>query len=336
MKFGNLQNLKNKILSLGDGEPEGLVLSAYGKLPLYKDFIQLASLDGHAADFRVWIDQSFAATFEEFGGKNVVLENPGRTVFLLDKGRRVAVAVIWPSSDEGGLRRFPFSFFTILNRKLLTDKGFAEGWNLLETIWGDLERHYERAKCMASIEEFYEAFQGATVSATPGVAVEASPPPPLSLPSFMEDISGEGGESEGETRRYAAGLTSILSTLISECKELTENGLDLAVRLPLGRGGGAASRIAIWFRVFQENLRTCEKWPGMIFPAGDLEHDSTLCLLWREGLQDDSLLFGPSDIEYDCVEDIAAEARSGGEGEEDGEFDLDMNVDDWIELLGSA
>src|SRR5688572_22174193 len=104
--------------SAGAGGRE-LALGAYGKLHLYKDYINLACTDGDGAEYKRWLDQAFGATYETLGGRSVEPGGPRRILWPIDGNHSWAVAMLWPSADAGGLRKFPFSFFTTIPRRAI-------------------------------------------------------------------------------------------------------------------------------------------------------------------------------------------------------------------------
>ena len=153
MKFGPLENLKNKLLSRGGGKIDTYVLSAYGKLPIYKDYIMWDCHLPGAAEFKRWLDESFGLTWEEFGGKNVRPDGPSRVLFLLPSAKAAIVGVVWPSADEGNMRKFPFALYTSLRQNEMVGRGVRGAIETARPIWRSLVEQYDAARKCTDIDQ---------------------------------------------------------------------------------------------------------------------------------------------------------------------------------------
>src|SRR5215470_3109326 len=86
-------------------------LQAYGKLPIYKDFISVGLTDPAAREFRQWIDRGYSYRWAENEAyRETIIPSHGFLLRLPDS-RACVAGVLWGSSDEGGLRTFPFAVF---------------------------------------------------------------------------------------------------------------------------------------------------------------------------------------------------------------------------------
>lgn len=324
MKFGAFQNLKDKLLPKGDGKLESLPLSAYGKLTLYKDYINLQVNDGPAAAFKKWMDQAFGMTFEEFGGRAVTLDYPSRIVWHLPAAKAYAVGVIWPSTDEGGLRKFPFCFFTVISKGTLAGRPIAEGLALLVPIWKFAERAYEEARALSNIEAFYTAFGDRKIETEPEAQDSADG---ISREEWMTGMMPADGAG------FSHRLTANVSNLIGGARTLAEQGAALAVRLPLSRALPVAPQVCIWERAFRDNLKNCDLWPSMILPSDPMAEEPTLTLIWREPIKEDARLFASDVSGYDHIEDIAGESRVAGDMASE-LTEVAPDIDGWIAQVG--
>jgi hypothetical protein len=88
---------------LGRGN-ENAALQLYGKLPLAKDYLRIGCGDGAGRDLREWLDRTFGT-----GRDQLVLHEPLR--FIGQGEKEPLQGILWPSSDAGGLRLFPFTLF---------------------------------------------------------------------------------------------------------------------------------------------------------------------------------------------------------------------------------
>jgi len=91
-----------------------LPLSAYGKLPIYKDFLRHGLAGPEAQAFKKWLDRGISKLWparedyrdQEIGSFALLLNFPAT-------GQQV-LAYLWGSHDHGALRRFPFMLFVSL------------------------------------------------------------------------------------------------------------------------------------------------------------------------------------------------------------------------------
>jgi hypothetical protein len=92
-----------------------VVRAGYGKLPISREYIRLDCDGGPARWFRDWIDKAASLLEGEPDPTRPAL----RLLTVVPGTERLVVASIWPSSDEGGRRRFPFSFYHLVEASRL-------------------------------------------------------------------------------------------------------------------------------------------------------------------------------------------------------------------------
>ena len=103
-----------QLLSFGRPRELTLPLSAYGKLPIYKDFLRHGLAGPEAQAFKKWLDRGISKLWpareeyrdQEIGSFALLLNFPGT-------GQQI-LAYLWGSHDHGALRRFPFVLFVSL------------------------------------------------------------------------------------------------------------------------------------------------------------------------------------------------------------------------------
>lgn len=147
---------------LGRGR-EKASLQLYGKLPLAKDYLRIACGDDGGREVREWLDAGFGTARDS--SEEVQLSEPLR--FIGQAESESLQGFLWPSSDSGDKRRFPFTLFVARrNKNLLADlngrlseaegvwrqlaevrercAGFSEGLELLDSMRGhEIELHEE-------------------------------------------------------------------------------------------------------------------------------------------------------------------------------------------------
>ena len=137
-----------------------LPVNAYGKLPIYKDFISSGLTEPAAREFRAWLDKGFSHRWSTDDGCRDAEIPPYNFLMRLADSRGCAAGSLWGSSDEGGLRKFPFTLFL----SFPAAHGAADPIAAVEYL-GDLERRASELRFLfgpgASLSSFYQAYRGA-------------------------------------------------------------------------------------------------------------------------------------------------------------------------------
>jgi hypothetical protein len=216
-------------------------LQLYGKLPLAKDYLRIGCGDGVARRLREWMDRGFSPAGE--GAQAPML--PGATAFILrDRSGTAVLGILWPSSDAGGLRPFPFALLVerkwkVLAREIDAGLGECDRWfAALEAIWGRLGTLAEGAEVLSALR---------------GLSVE-----PLGDAQAQRDIPFDPwlahlGPSGATT------LDGILSVLVRARGE--------RLTLPLAPGFTTTSQVHAWWSALSQVGRVLEKSElGLFFP----------------------------------------------------------------------
>ena len=135
-------------------------VNAYGKLPIYKDFISSGLTEPGAREFRNWIDRGFSHLWSSDDARKE--RDIARHVFLLrlpESGAYVA-GCLWGSGDAGGLRRFPFTLFTVLPGGHRAADLLAATEHL-EVFNRQADAVAERFGPGGSLDGFYRTYRGA-------------------------------------------------------------------------------------------------------------------------------------------------------------------------------
>ncbi len=154
---------------LGRGQ-ESPALQLYGKLPVAKDYLRIGCGDGSGRDLREWLDRAFGTVRE--AAQQPVLNEPLR--FLGLDPKEPLQGYLWPSSDAGGLRSFPFTLFVERRRRSLAadfDAGLAEA----EGVWRMLAEMRERCLEFSDGRELLEEHRGRELEIGPDDRVESEP-----------------------------------------------------------------------------------------------------------------------------------------------------------------
>jgi type VI secretion system ImpM family protein len=141
---------------------ESWPLFAFGKLPVYKDFISAGLTDDASREFRDWLSNGFSRLWSSRDDYKTV-EIPLHAFLLrLPESRKVAVGALWGSRDQGGLRKFPFALFSILPAGkapagVLTALDYLP---VFEARAREIRRKYDEGGSLAAV---YQELRGAKI-----------------------------------------------------------------------------------------------------------------------------------------------------------------------------
>ncbi|MBL8840997.1 MAG: DUF2094 domain-containing protein [Planctomycetes bacterium] len=139
---------------------EAPLLQAYGKLPLAKDYLRIGAAEGSGRELRDWLDTTFSGS--ALAG---TLELPWPARFLLaPRSGAPLQGCLWPSHDDGGLRRFPFALFVERRRAVLRD-ALPSGGAGEAGFWEALEERFAGRDRFVDGRALLEAWRGQEVAA---------------------------------------------------------------------------------------------------------------------------------------------------------------------------
>ncbi|HVR11184.1 MAG TPA: TagF domain-containing protein [Thermoanaerobaculia bacterium] len=138
-----------------------LSFSAYGKLPVYKDFLRLGMSGGEAQAFRQWLDRGFSRFWEadEVCSAHHPIAGHGFVLGWSGAPGRLA-GCLWGSHDQGELRRFPFALFVALPRGV----GPLAELHVLAQLMPAAAALRLQVAGAAGAEEFYRQVRAATLT----------------------------------------------------------------------------------------------------------------------------------------------------------------------------
>jgi hypothetical protein len=138
------------------GSEKKYTLQAYGKLPLYSDYISVLA-DDTGNKWRVWLLKTF--------GRDGMRLPAGRWpyAFCPSPGASIVVGLIEDSSD--GIREFPFSLFAVYPPD--RQNGWYN-WDRLIMIWDQLDRLRSQLTEVESIDACYHLLQARSIELSDG------------------------------------------------------------------------------------------------------------------------------------------------------------------------
>ena len=279
---------------------ESWPLFAFGKLPVYKDFISAGLTDDASREFRDWLSDGFSKVWSARDDCRSA-EIPLHAFLLrLPQSRKVAAGALWGSSDQGGLRKFPFAIFTILPSgkpaaSVLTALDYLP---VFEARAREIRRKYEAGGALAAV---YQELRGATIE----------------VPVRKQDqIRARLAEALARPRVGPFARTLFESDTETRWASLL-SGVDAAARRPLA--GAAAFRLPLAAETSPNDqmklwaVRLTKASPGAV-PAGVLYRTGgdapSGVVLFRDTRADDILLLHPAAIPTDFVEEIPPPVRA--------------------------
>ncbi len=192
-------------------------LELYGKLPLAKDYLRIGCGAGTGLALREWLDQGFSGTAES----QPVLARPLCFVAATESAEPVQ-GCLWPSSDAGGLRRFPLAILVERRRKaLLSD--LAAGLDQACGVWSRLREVHSTCRAQADGQALLTSLRGVELDLDD---VAPQTPERFALEDWLSALwPGEG----------TAGLLGTLEALGAPALQSEREclRLPLAVDLPL-------------------------------------------------------------------------------------------------------
>jgi type VI secretion system ImpM family protein len=260
-------------------------LQAYGKLPIYKDFISIGLTDAGAREFRQWLDRGFSyrwAENEEYRDTEI----PAHGFLLrLPESKNCMAGALWGSSDEGGLRKFPFAVFLSFPAAQPAADPVA-AVHYLAAIERRCEEIRDGYAAGASLSAFYKAYRGAEFECALKTREQAG----KELKSAIGDFAVSDFAESLFGARAAARWPGFLAAF--EDAACRANGPS-AIRLPLGGVLPRSREIAVWLR-WLDRLDAKRRRPvtGVLYTSG--RGPGRAVLFFRDLAPEDFLLLHPT------------------------------------------
>lgn len=277
----------------------------YGKLPVAKDYLRLGCGEGPARELREWLDRAFGGSMD--ASSQLVLGEPLR--YLGQSDREPLQGVLWPSSDAGGLRLFPFTLCVSRKRKVLT-QDLEDGLGQAEGVWRQLTSLREECLTASDGQELLARLRGRELE-----LAEA------------ERVAGESADLDAWVAALwpEDGLDGLFE-LFAEVQALARSGHAAPFRVPLVRGLPLRDQVLGWVSAFRALGALDGELPSLFFSMRSLGASGGLAslVLARRPLTEDQAVWllpvredlelGPADFLPAFVEEEPA-VSSPPEGE---------------------
>ena len=278
-----------------------LPVNAYGKLPIYKDFISSGLTEPAAREFRAWLDKGFSHRWATDEGCRDAEIPPCNFLMRLPDSRGCAAGSLWGSSDEGGLRKFPFALFL----SFPAAHGAADPIAAVEYL-GDLERRASELRFLfgpgASLSSFYQAYRGAELDIPIRSREQVSR-------EFRSELAGFsiGDFAESVLGSRAAGAWPQLLAATTAAAESAG-----ALRLPLGGRLPRAREVEFWLLwLDRQDAKRRRPVTGVLYPHG--HNPGRAIFFFRDVVPEDFLLFHPTRTDLPKVYEALAHVPEAAE-----------------------
>lgn len=284
--------------------------SAYGKLPIYKDFLRHGLAAQEAQGFRQWLDRGMSRHWDEdpaCKGHEIT----GHTFSLRFEGlaRRV-VGSLWGSSDQGSLRRFPFALFISL--PVGGGVGDLAAVRASGEVAEQAVRLYREAKEANGPEGFYQLLRGTTF--------ETSLAPEKEIRAEVEREAGTVSVGRFAESLYGDQAPALWPALLAYLERRKAGAQDrnapqppLACRLPLSPVFPGKLQAEIWGAFLLPRGEKGKSPFNVVLPSGaGADPAEGLSILERDLRPDDVFLFHPDPQSYDFVEDLRRSVPGAG------------------------
>src|SRR5262249_29762772 len=215
--------------------------------------------DPAAREFRTWLDRGFSHRWSVDENYRDVNIEPHSFLFRLPDGKGCVAGSLWGSTDEGGLRRFPFTLFLSFpaGQAAADPLAAVEYLALVEARARDIREKFGAGGSLASL---YQTYRGASLGCPLKTRdqipreVQASdaeiplstfaqsilgPPAATAWPALLEQVSGPSSERVG------------------------------AIRLPLGGALPRVRELEFWLLWIARQERTKRRpFCGVLYPNG--------------------------------------------------------------------
>ncbi len=279
---------------------ESWPLFAFGKLPVYKDFISAGLTDDASREFRDWLSNGFSrhwSTRDDFRSAEIALH---AFLLRLPESRKMAAGALWGSTDQGGLRKFPFALFTILpaakpSASVLTALDYLP---VFESRAREIRRKYDAGGTLAAV---YQELRGARI--------EIPVRPQKQIRERLADALARSRVGPLATALFeddaATQWAALLSGLDAAARRPTAGAA--AFRLPLADETSPLEQMKLW------TVRLAQASASGAVPAGVLYRTGGAAprgvLFFRDARAEDILLLHPEAIATDFVEEIPPPSR---------------------------
>lgn len=300
--------------------------SAYGKLPLYKDFLRHGLAAPEAQSFRQWLDRGFSRHWDEDEACRAHPIAPHAFSLSFDGLARRVTGCLWGSHDHGELRRFPFTLFVSLPAS--GGHGDLSVLRALEEVAKsatDLRRSLDASP---DVQTFYHRLRESALDLRLErdktlVARLEKEMQGTSIRLFAESLYGE------QAATLWPALLAYLERRRSAARSRDRATPPLACRLPVSLLLPVLLQAEFWSAFILGTGARGKEPLNVLLPWRGADPEGGILILERNLRPDDVFVFHPAPPHYDFLEDLrrAVPGAAGSPGP--------MSGEDWNAPLSS-
>lgn len=272
-----------------------LQVSAYGKLPIYKDFLRQGLAGQDAQMFRRWLDRGASKFWAERDGYRESEIPPHAFMVAFPATGHQLLGYLWGSHDHGGLRSFPFVLFVSL--PVSKSPAPLSLLHALDQVVEQAQAMRRKLSSMHSLDEYYPFIRTARMQ------IEMH-----SEKSLREQLDQREEPTIGDLGDIFYGEDDPADRwphLIRHVQTMAEGQTPVSSRLPRTEALPAWELNALWCLMLQ-NARQVSRNPLQLFYSpGDGTQGVTV--LHRDLQPEDIFALHPEMPDYDAIQDLRRE-----------------------------
>lgn len=277
---------------------DGLPVSFFGKLPIYQDFVRIDRVTDGTGYFIDWLDHAFGYRWSDLDDRGETVAGLVRLLLVPESGPTCVIAAIRDSTDQGGLRRFPFAALVELPKRSIniSSPGFIAG---LTPVWSELEKLLDRTGDVGTISEFYDEFRN--LALFPEVDEERA----LDLSASVTEFSSWLMESDaGQT--LPEFMFRIAGTIAKQKKLENRKEMTLAYRLPCLPQTSEDIQAGVWVNLLGRSYAKLQTLPSLVLPRSGKQAGSAFGIVFRPLEIKDVRLLSDNSAQAERVFNLAA------------------------------
>ena len=281
--------------------------SAYGKLPIYKDFLRHGLAAKEAQAFRQWLDRGYSRHWEANDAcRDHPIEPHAFSLRFEGLARRV-VGCLWGSHDQGELRRFPFTLFvSVPVGGSIGDLAVVEALGKVAEEARELRR---AARDAGDVQGFYSHVREASLT----LQIDRDAAVRERLAEALREVTVRDFAASLYGAEAAAAWPALLGWLAERraaARKREPGALPLACRLPVSRLLPALHQAELWAALLQGTGGSGKAPLNTLIPWGT-DPAGGIVILERDLRPDDVQALHPDPPGYDLLEDLRTRVPAG-------------------------
>jgi hypothetical protein len=303
---------------------ETAAVELYGKLPLAKDYLRVGCGADSGLALREWLDRAFSGAAGAEGPPALAWPMSFVTGDALGPP---LCGCAWPSSDAGGLRKFPFALFVERKRKALLED-LEDGLARTASVWRKLDGFYAARANFGDGQSLLAGMRGKEIEID---ALEAAPDERVDFDSWVRAL-WPSDQREGLTRALAQ---------LESLKRAAYRG---PLRLPIASDLPLRAQVHAWWKLcVAVELLEQGALPTLFAPSGAIDAQEPAFVVFLRGAlapADAAWLVSAREVaaraEGDLCDGAAAHANAPSPAAENAPSLADSLRGAWIGVRGRA